>query len=91
MREAIPHKSHAGWKAPGNRPDPIDVLESSNQGRIQELIPVRYGPHAAVGVHLLPWRRRGNVMGSIQYTDVQDTCSGMRRLPHAQFRCVWNA
>jgi uncharacterized protein (DUF2252 family) len=43
MREAIPHKSHAGWKAPSNRPDPIDVLESSNEGRIKELIPVRYG------------------------------------------------
>lgn len=43
LREAIPHKLHAGWKAPEQRPDPIDVLEKSNQGRIPELIPVRYG------------------------------------------------
>jgi len=43
LREAIPHKLHAGWKAPANRPDPIDVLEKSNQGRLADLIPVRYG------------------------------------------------
>lgn len=43
LRASIPHKAHSGWKAPENRPDPIDVLEQSNQGRLQELIPVRYG------------------------------------------------
>src|SRR5262249_21725652 len=43
LREAIPHKLHAGWKAPDNRPDPIDVLEESNKGRLADLIPVRYG------------------------------------------------
>jgi len=43
LREAIPHKLHSGWKAPDNRPDPIDVLEKSNEGRLEDLIPVRYG------------------------------------------------
>jgi uncharacterized protein (DUF2252 family) len=43
LREAIPHKMHADWKAPDNRPDPIDILEKSNEGRLEELIPVRYG------------------------------------------------
>ncbi|HEY9718832.1 MAG TPA: DUF2252 family protein, partial [Trichormus sp.] len=43
LREAIPHKLHAAWKAPDNRPDPIDILDKSNEGRLEELIPVRYG------------------------------------------------
>lgn len=43
LREAIPHKLHSEWKADANRPDPIDVLEKSNQGRISDLSPVRYG------------------------------------------------
>ncbi|HEY9719464.1 MAG TPA: DUF2252 domain-containing protein [Trichormus sp.] len=43
LREAIPHKLHADWKAPDNRPDPIDILDKSNEGRLEELIPVRYG------------------------------------------------
>ncbi len=40
---ATPHNLHAGWKAPANRPDPIEVLEKSNEGRLKELIPLRYG------------------------------------------------
>ncbi|HEY9776834.1 MAG TPA: DUF2252 domain-containing protein [Planktothrix sp.] len=43
LRESIPHRAHAGWKAPANRPSPVEILEKSNQGRIPELIPVRYG------------------------------------------------
>ena len=44
---AKPHNLHAGWKAPVNRPDPISVLEKSNEGRLQGLIPLRYGRMAA--------------------------------------------
>ena len=43
IRNAIPHEVHAGWKAPANRPDPITVLEESNDGRVKDLIPLRYG------------------------------------------------
>jgi uncharacterized protein (DUF2252 family) len=40
---ATPHQLHAGWKPAADRPDPIAVLEKSNQGRLAELIPLRYG------------------------------------------------
>ncbi len=40
---AKPHSGHAGWRVPVNRPDPIAVLEASNEGRLEELIPLRYG------------------------------------------------
>lgn len=43
LREAFPRESHAGWKAPADREDPIKVLEQSNQGRLTELTPIRYG------------------------------------------------
>ena len=43
LRSAHPHELHAGWKPSANRPDPISVLEKSNEGRLSELIPLRYG------------------------------------------------
>lgn len=43
LRETVPRTMHAGWKAPKDRRDPIDLLVESNQGRILELIPIRFG------------------------------------------------
>jgi uncharacterized protein (DUF2252 family) len=43
LRENCPRSSHADWKAPDNRPDPLRLLEQSNKGRIPELIPIRHG------------------------------------------------
>ena len=39
----MPRASHSGWKAPRDRPDPIDLLVESSQGRLPELLPIRYG------------------------------------------------
>ena len=43
LRDKMPHNCHAGWKAPAKRRDPIDILAESNQGRLPELVPIRYG------------------------------------------------
>jgi uncharacterized protein (DUF2252 family) len=43
IRDTCPRLSHADWKPPADRPDPIEILEASNKGRLPELIPVRYG------------------------------------------------
>jgi len=43
LRETVPRRSHAAWKTPADRSDPIDVLEESNRDRVPELIPIRYG------------------------------------------------
>ena len=43
LREKCPRSSHAAWKAPSNRPNPLRLLEQSNKGRIPGLIPIRYG------------------------------------------------
>src|SRR5882724_3845619 len=43
LRNSVPRNSHADWKPPTNGRDPIDILEASNQGRLPELVPIRYG------------------------------------------------
>ena len=43
LRDSCPRASHADWKPPADRVDPIEILEGSNKGRLPELIPVRYG------------------------------------------------
>jgi len=43
LRDTVPRQSHAGWKRPAKRRDPIDILKASNRDRLPELVPVRYG------------------------------------------------
>ncbi len=43
LRKKCPRSSHAFWKAPDDRPDPLRLLEQSNRGRIAGLIPIRHG------------------------------------------------
>ena len=43
LRDRVPRESHAGWKPPVNRRDPIEILKASNQDRLAELVPIRYG------------------------------------------------
>ncbi len=39
----MPREQHGEWKAPRDRPDPVDLVIESSKGRIPELIPIRYG------------------------------------------------
>jgi uncharacterized protein (DUF2252 family) len=43
MRDRCPRGSHAGWRAPPDRPDPVRLIEQGNEGRLPELIPLRHG------------------------------------------------
>jgi uncharacterized protein (DUF2252 family) len=43
LRDRVPRENHAGWDAPKNRPDPIDLLIKSDKGRLPELVPIRHG------------------------------------------------
>jgi uncharacterized protein (DUF2252 family) len=43
LRNGVPREAHAGWKAPEGRRDPIDLLVESNEGRVGNLIPIRFG------------------------------------------------
>jgi uncharacterized protein (DUF2252 family) len=46
-RSATPRSSHAEWEPPDDRPDPIALLEEQASGRVQELVPLRYGRMSA--------------------------------------------
>lgn len=47
LRDAVPRASHAGWKAPSGRADPVELLGRSNEGRVASLIPIRFGRMSA--------------------------------------------
>ena len=42
-REEVPRASHGEWEPPARRRDPVKVLEDQAKGRVQELVPIRYG------------------------------------------------
>ena len=43
LREKVPRGDHAAWTPPAKGRDPIAILWKSNQDRLQELVPIRYG------------------------------------------------
>jgi uncharacterized protein (DUF2252 family) len=47
LRQKVPRRSLAGWSPPPARPDPVDLINASHQGRIERLIPIRVGRMAA--------------------------------------------
>src|SRR6478609_6707814 len=43
LREAARRSDHNTWKLQHGRPDPIATLQKADEGRIDELIPIKYG------------------------------------------------
>ena len=43
LRDAVSRESQGGWKPPKGRHDPVEVLIASNDGRLPELVPIRFG------------------------------------------------
>jgi hypothetical protein len=43
LRESVPRSNHGDWTPSAQRRDPIEILEESNQDRLPELVPIRYG------------------------------------------------
>jgi uncharacterized protein (DUF2252 family) len=43
LRAKCPRSSHAEWKAPRDRPDPLELLIESSRDRVARLVPIRYG------------------------------------------------
>jgi uncharacterized protein (DUF2252 family) len=42
-RSVAPRAAHEAWQPSATRPDPVALLESQAESRVQELVPVRYG------------------------------------------------
>ncbi len=47
MRDRTSRKSQSDWNPPKERPDPIDLVIENNLGRVENLIPIRYGRMAS--------------------------------------------
>ncbi len=43
LRDNCPRESHAAWRPAVDRPDPLALIEQSNQGRMAYLVPIRHG------------------------------------------------
>jgi len=43
LRDKLPRSDHAAWKPATDRHDVVQLLEQSSEGRIKELLPIRYG------------------------------------------------
>jgi uncharacterized protein (DUF2252 family) len=42
LRLTVPRESHAGWSAPEQRGDPVEILIAAGKSRVHKLLPVRY-------------------------------------------------
>ena len=43
LRDVASRKAQKEWKPPADRADPVDLLIESSKGRMEELLPIRYG------------------------------------------------
>jgi len=43
LREKVPRKQQGKWKDVNGRPNPIDILQKSDAGRLKRLVAIRYG------------------------------------------------
>ncbi len=43
LRDKVSRKAQMEWKPPLNRRDPVEMLIENSRGRVEELIPIRYG------------------------------------------------
>jgi hypothetical protein len=47
LRELVPPATHGAWKPAPGRPDPVEVLLKTNEGRQEQFVPLRMGRMAA--------------------------------------------
>ena len=43
LRDKCPRASHAAWKPPHDRPDPVSLVLKADEGRLPDLLPLRHG------------------------------------------------
>ncbi len=43
LRKQVPRSSHGSWSPAADRPDPLSLLQGEDKGRLQELLPIKYG------------------------------------------------
>ena len=41
LRQEVPRSALGAWSAPADRPDPVELVRRSHEGRLEELVPIR--------------------------------------------------
>lgn len=78
FRKVVPHEALGAWAPPGDRPDPITLIEQSHEGRLDWLVGVRVARMASSPFGFL----RGTAVvqawdsAHLPATGVQTTCCG---------------
>ena len=43
LRQRVPRRSHGAWAPVPDRPDPVSLLQQQDEGRVEDLLPIKYG------------------------------------------------
>ena len=43
LRAVLPRSKQGDWQPPSDRPHPVEMLLDANRGRVEELLPIKYG------------------------------------------------
>jgi uncharacterized protein (DUF2252 family) len=43
LRKQVPRAAHGEWQPPAGRADPVALLQAQGEGRVPDLLPIRYG------------------------------------------------
>ena len=43
LRKLVPRSLHGDWAPAAGRPDPLSLLQKQDEGRLQDLLPIKYG------------------------------------------------
>ena len=43
LRQEVSFSSHGQWAPAADRPDPLSLLQAQDQGRLERLLPIKYG------------------------------------------------
>jgi uncharacterized protein (DUF2252 family) len=43
LRQQVPRRSHGNWAPSPDRPDPTGLLQAQDEGRLEHLLPIKYG------------------------------------------------
>jgi len=43
LREEVPRSNHGEWQPAPDRPDPVSLLQTQDEGRLEKLLPIKYG------------------------------------------------
>ena len=43
LRQEVPFSSHGQWAPAADRPDPLTLLQAQDEGRVKQLLPIKYG------------------------------------------------